>query len=114
MYNVVFENDNGSKYYFGVNGTTAFDMDLGNGVPVNIGTSQGFSQVGETMQSRNISGRTISVKGAVYGNVQERKKSMRNVISPFSSGRMSTGRMPAPVFCRTVQGSLMPNSSARV
>lgn len=88
MYNVVFENDNGSKYYFGVNGTTAFDMDLGNGVPVNIGTSQGFSQVGETMQSRNISGRTISVKGAVYGNVKERKKSMRNVISPFSSGRL--------------------------
>ena len=88
MYNVVFENDNGSKYYFGVNGTTAFDMDLGNGVPVNIGTSQGFSQVGETMQSRNISGRTISVKGAVYGNVQERKKFMRNVISPFSSGRL--------------------------
>ena len=88
MYNVVFENDNGSKYYFGVNGTTAFDMDLGNGVTVNIGTSQGFSQVGETMQSRNISGKTISVKGAVYGNVQERKKSMRNVISPFSSGRL--------------------------
>lgn len=88
MYNVVFENDNGSKYYFGVNGTTAFDMDLGNGVPVDIGTSQGFSQVGETMQSRNISGRTISVKGAVYGNVQERKKFMRNVISPFSSGRL--------------------------
>lgn len=88
MYNVVFENDNGSKYYFGVNGTTAFDMDLGNGVPVDIGTSQGFSQIGETMQSRNISGRTISVKGAVYGNVQERKKFMRNVISPFSSGRL--------------------------
>ena len=88
MYNVVFENDNGSKYYFGINGTTVFDMDLGNGVPVNIGTSQGFSQVGETMQSRTVSGRTITVKGTVYGNVQERKKSMRNVISPFSCGRL--------------------------
>lgn len=88
MYNVVFENDNGSKYYFGLNGTTAFDMDLGNGVPVNIGTSQGFSQVGETMQSRNVSGRTITVKGVVYGNVQERKRTMRNVISPFSCGKL--------------------------
>lgn len=88
MYNVVFENDNGSKYYFGANGTTVFDMDLGSGVSVNIGTSQGFSQVGETMQSRTVSGRTISVKGAVYGNVQGRKKSMRNVISPFSCGRL--------------------------
>lgn len=88
MYNVVFENDNGSKYYFGVNGTTVFDMDLGSGVPVNIGTSQGFSQIGETMQSRNVSGRAISVNGTVYGNVQELKKSMRNVISPFSCGRL--------------------------
>ena len=88
MYSAVFENDNGSKYYFGVNGNTVFDMDLGNGVPVNIGTSQGCSQIGETMQSRTVSGRTISVNGAVYGNVQERKKSMRKIISPFSCGRL--------------------------
>lgn len=88
MYNVVFENDNGSKYYFGLNGTTAFDMDLGNGVSVNIETSQGFFQVGETMQSRNVSGRTVNVKGIVYGDVQERKQTMRNVISPFSCGRL--------------------------
>lgn len=88
MYNVVFENDNGSKYYFGINGTTIFDMDLGDGVSVNIGTSQGFSQVGETLQSRSVSGRTISVKGAVYGNIQERKRTMRNVFSPFSCGRL--------------------------
>ena len=88
MYSVVFENDNGSKYYFGINGTTVFDMDLGSGVSVNVGTSQGFSQIGETMQSRKVSGRPITVKGAVYGNVQERKKSMRNVISPFSCGRL--------------------------
>jgi phage-related protein len=88
VYNVVFESDSGGKYVFGKVGNTVFDMDLGNGVPVNIGTSQGFSQVGETMQSRNVSGRTISVKGAVYGNVQERKKSIRNIISPFSCGRL--------------------------
>ena len=88
MYNVVFENDNGSKYYFGANGTTAFDMDLGNGVSVDIGTSQGFSQVGETMQSRTVSGRTITAKGAVYGDVQERKMTMRKAISPFSCGRL--------------------------
>lgn len=88
MYSVVFESDNGSKYYFGENGTTVFDMDLGNGVPVNIGTSQGFSQIGETMQNRTVSGRTINVKGVVYGNVQERKKTMRKIIAPFSCGRL--------------------------
>lgn len=88
MYNVVFESDSGEKYVFGKAGNTVFDMDLGSGVPVNIGTSQGFSQVGETMQNTNVSGRTIRVSGAVYGNVQERKKTMRKIIAPFSCGRL--------------------------
>lgn len=88
MYNVVFQNDNGSKYYFGVKGSTVFDMDLGSGMPVEISTSQGFSQIGETMQTRTVSGRTITVNGVVYGDVQERKKSMRKIISPFSCGNL--------------------------
>lgn len=88
MYNVVYESDNGEKYIFGTEGQTVFDMDLGNGVPVNIGTSQGFSQVGQTIQSLTVSGRPINVKGVVYGNVQEKKKLMRKVISPFSSGKL--------------------------
>lgn len=88
MYNVVFESDNGEKYIFGKNGNTMFDMDLGSGVSVKLGTAQGFSQVGETVQARTISGRTINVSGVVYGDVQERKKTMRRIISPFSSGRL--------------------------
>lgn len=88
MYNVVFESDNGDKYVFGTNGNTVFDMDFGNGVSVNVGTSQGFEQVGETVQSRTISGRTINVSGAVYGDIPTRKKAMRNIISPLAFGRL--------------------------
>lgn len=88
MYNVVFESDSGEKYVFGKAGNTVFDMDLGSGVPVNIGTSQGFSQIGETMQNRTVSGRTINVKGVVYGNIHERKKTMRKIVAPFSCGRL--------------------------
>lgn len=67
---------------------TVFDMDLGNGVSVDIGTSQGFSQIGETMQSRIVSGRLINVNGTVYGDILERKKSMRRILSPFACGRL--------------------------
>ena len=88
MYNIVFESDTGEQYIFGVQGNTAFDMDLGNGVPVNIGTSQGFSQIGETIQSRTVSGRTIKVNGVVYRNVPEQKRLMRRIIAPFSSGKL--------------------------
>lgn len=88
MYNVIFINDNGSKYVFGVHGATAFDMDVGSGMPVDIGTAQGFSNLGETVQSQNVLGRTINVKGVVYGNVSERKQAMRKILSPFSKGRL--------------------------
>lgn len=88
MYNVIFESDNGEKYAFGKNGSTVFDMDFGNGVSVDLGTSQGVSQIGETVQGKTVSGRTINVNGVVYGNVPERKKAMRKVLSPFSSGRL--------------------------
>lgn len=88
MYNVTFESDNGIKYLFGVNGNTVFDMDLGNGVPVEIGTSQGYSQVGETVQTQKVSGRPIRVTGVVYGNIPERKKAMRRAFAPFIAGRL--------------------------
>lgn len=88
MYSVVFESDKGESYVFGKEGNTVFDMDLGNGVSVNIGTSQGFSQIGETVQSTTVSGRTIPVKGVVYGNVQERKQTMRRIIAPFATGKL--------------------------
>ena len=88
MYNVIFRSDNGQKYVFGENGETAFDMDLGNGISIDVGTSQGFSQVGETVESMTVGGRTITVHGAVFGNVQSRKKMMRKVFAPFVWGKL--------------------------
>ena len=69
MYSAIFESDNGQKYVFGADGETVFDIDLGNGVSVNVGTSQGFSQVGETVESMTVGGRAITVRGTVFGNV---------------------------------------------
>lgn len=88
MYKVIFEADNGQKYVFGADGETVFDMDLGNGVSVDIGTSQGFSQVGETVESMTVGGRQINVRGDIFGNVQSRKKMMRKVFAPFVWGKL--------------------------
>lgn len=88
MYSVLFEADNGRKYLFGEGGSTVFDMDLGAGVSVGIGTSQGFSQIGESVESQTVSGKPITVKGVVYGDIPGRKKAMRNALAPFTSGRL--------------------------
>lgn len=89
MYNAVFEADNGRKYVFGVDGKTAFDMDIGNGVTVDIGKSQGFLQVGETVENFTVTGKPIKVKGAIYGDIAKKKREMRGVFAPFVSGKLT-------------------------
>lgn len=89
MYTATFENDNGKKYLFGTKNGTAFDLDLGDGLSVNIGTSQGFGQRGESVQTQSVSGRTIRIRGVVFGNIAERKKALRAAFAPFSKGRLT-------------------------
>lgn len=88
MYKAVFESERGEKYIFGTDGSTVFDMDVGNGVSIDIGTSQGFQQVGETVESQSTEGRPINVKGVIYGSVNELKRKMRRVFAPFVRGKL--------------------------
>lgn len=88
MYTASFENDNGKKYLFGTKNGTVFDLDLGDGLSVNIGTSQGFGQRGESVQTQSVSGRPIRISGVVFGNIAERKNALRTAFAPFSKGRL--------------------------
>lgn len=88
MYNAIFKSDNGLKYAFGANGETVFDMNIGDGIAVNIGTSQGFSQIGESVDTQSVTGKKIKVSGTVYGDVQSRKVMMRRVFAPFVAGEL--------------------------
>lgn len=88
MYSVVFEGDNGAKFLFGPDGNNVFDMDLGNGLSVSVGTSQGFSQVGETVESMSVGSRPIKVNGVIFKNIYEGKTRMRKIFAPFTWGRL--------------------------
>lgn len=88
MYSVKFKSDDGKDFIFGKDGNIVFDMDLGEGIASNLYTTQGFSQVGETVQGRSVGGRTINVKGAIFGNIQNGKSRLRSVFTPFSSGTL--------------------------
>lgn len=87
-FEVVFEADNGKKFVFGRNGCNYFGMNIGNGVEVKLGTSQGYSQVGESVETQSVGGRPIDVTGEMYGNIAERKNALRNVCTPFTAGRL--------------------------
>lgn len=88
MYSARFESDNGLIFVFGKNGGNVFDMDLGSGVSVDIGTSQGFSQIGETVETLAVNGRPITVTGALFRDVDNQKKNMRKTFAPFVSGKL--------------------------
>lgn len=88
MYSVTFQSDNGKKFVFGKDGGNVFDMDLGSGISTNLTTSQGFSQVGETVQAQSVSGRSITVNGAIYKNIVDIKSKMRSILTPLTSGEL--------------------------
>ena len=88
MYSARFESDNGLTFVFGKNGGNVFDMDLGSGVSVDIGTSQGFSQVGETVETLAVNSRPITVTGVLYRDIDNQKKNMRKIFAPFVAGKL--------------------------
>ena len=88
MYSARFESDNGLTFVFGKNGGNVFDMDLGSGVSVDIGTSQGFSQVGETVETLAVNSRPITVTGVLYRDIDNQKRNMRKIFAPFVAGKL--------------------------
>lgn len=63
-------------------------MNIGNGLEVTLGKSQGFAQVGETVETQSIGGRSIDVTGMFFGDIVGGKNNLRNVCAPLSSGRL--------------------------
>lgn len=88
VFEAIFENDNGKTFVFGINGGNFFGMNIGDAVDITLGTSQGFAQIGETVETMSAGGRVIEVTGKLFGNIVERKNALRNVCTPFATGRL--------------------------
>ena len=88
MYNIKYVGDNGKEFLFGEDNEIVFDANVGDGLTVNLNTTQGIFQVGESVQGQSIGGRIISFKGVIFKNIENKKKIMRNAFSPLSKGRL--------------------------
>lgn len=88
MYKVVFENDNGKTFVFGPDGGNWYGMNIGDGMEITLGKSQGFAQVGETVETQAVSGRSVDVTGRFIGDIVAGKNALRNVCAPTASGRL--------------------------
>lgn len=91
MYSCKFVNSNGNVFLFGVENNLLFDVAGLSGVSVDIGTAQGFSQIGETVQAETVSGQELKIFGTIFKNIPQTKAAMCNTISPFARGKFIFG-----------------------
>lgn len=88
MYNAKFISDKGETFVFGKDGGNAFDIEGLSGITVDLGTSQGFSQIGESVETQTIKGKSIEVDGVLFGDIQRGKERMRRILAPLTAGRL--------------------------
>ena len=62
MYNAMFIKSNGDVFNFGLEYSTIFDILPLSELDVQIGTNQGFQQIGETIQTRGMKGVSRTIK----------------------------------------------------
>lgn len=91
MYSMTFERNDGKRFLFDARNDIVFDMTIGDGLDIDISTSQGFSQIGDSVEGRTISGKAIPVKGVIFKNVPDGKKRLRDMFTPHASGRLVYG-----------------------
>lgn len=88
MYKIEFISDTGVKFLLGADNGIVFDADALSGLSVELGTAQGFSQVGQTIESRSVSGASLQITGIIFRNVQNTKAAMRKAFAPFRKGKL--------------------------
>lgn len=60
----------------------------GNGTIVNLSSSQGFGQIGESIDAMTVKGRTMRITGFILDNWQEAKAKLMSAFRPLSSGTL--------------------------
>lgn len=88
MYNCKFIAENGTTFLLGTANNIIFDMNGGNGLSVATSLSQGFDQIGQTVEARSVEGGTLSIRGKIFRDIPSGKAALRKAFAPFQRGRL--------------------------
>lgn len=88
MYYAKFINSKSDTFDFGYHYGNIFDIDGLTGHDMNIAFSQGFNQIGETVENVSIGSHIFEIKGRLLGETKAQKKKMLSVFAPFESGKL--------------------------
>lgn len=89
MFDAEFVSTSGQRFAFGYAAGILFTIDPLGDLPVELETSQGYQQVGATVESRSISGVTRTITGRILRNVDDRKIQLRDIFAPYVTGRLT-------------------------
>lgn len=85
----MFVAGNGQSFAFGYSAGVLYSIDPLGDLPVELETSQGYQQIGATVESRSISGVTRTITGRILRNTDACKKLLRDIFAPCTTGRLT-------------------------
>ena len=88
MYSAKFINSKGQTFFFGYQHENLIDITNLTGHEVTASMSQGFNQIGETVENLSVRSRNFEIKGRLLGEATQQKKRMLAVFAPFESGQL--------------------------
>lgn len=89
VYDAIFTASNGQSFAFGYKARVLYSIDPIGDLPVGLETSQGYQQVGSTVESRSISGVTRTITGRILRNADYCKRQLRDIFAPCVTGRLT-------------------------
>lgn len=89
MFDAVFTTSDGQSFAFGYAAGVLWSCDPLGDLPVDLETSQGYQQVGATVESRSISGVTRTITGRILRNTDYCKRQLRDIFAPSVTGRLT-------------------------
>ena len=88
MYSCKFISENGTVFLLDTTNNIVFDIDGLSGISVNHTMSQGALQIGESISTKSVGSKSLTVTGVIFKNIAETKKQMRKVFAPFVTGKL--------------------------
>ena len=71
MYNCKFVSNNGTAFLLGTANNIVFDIDGLSGISVNHTMSQGALQIGESISTKSVGSKSLTVTGVIFKNIAE-------------------------------------------
>ena len=109
MYSARISTDNGDVFYFGYidlgwrqKFDSVFDIDPLTGIDVDLATSQGYQQIGETVEGQSVGGVNRTIKGVFIKNAATEAADMLKMLPIFTTGKLFYMNDNDAYFCEIV------------